>query len=60
MLPGRMLKKMSQNMDKLNATFENVNNKIGDFVQTKDNCIVKTIIYLSVAAVVMLLLLIFV
>jgi len=55
-----MLGEMSEAMDKLNDTFDQVNGKIGEFVQTKDNCIVKVILYLSITAVVLLLLLIFV
>ena len=56
----RILKEVDKNMDQLSATFDHMNTKIGEFAQTKDNCIVKVIIYLSVAAVVLLLLLIFV
>ena len=51
---------MSTSMDKLQHTFEQVNNKIGEFAQTDDNCVVKVIFYLSVIAVVLLVLLIFV
>jgi hypothetical protein len=55
-----MIKDLHKGVDKLNATFDNVNHKIGEFVHTQDNCVIKTILYLSITAVVLLVLLIFV